>query len=138
MTAQDYLAQAYRLENSINSKLTQVTALNELATRAGIVLNGMPRSPNHATSIMADAIAKLVDLQAEINRDIDELIDLKREITDVIKRVDNSDHQTLLERRYLCFETWPEIAAAMGYTVRHLYRMHDEALESIMLSESCH
>ena len=71
MTTQEYLEQAYSLDRSINSKLAQVTALNELAQRSSAVLTGIPRSPNRATSIMADAIDKLIDLQAEINRDID-------------------------------------------------------------------
>ena len=49
------------------------------------------------TSTMADAVCKIVDLQAEINRDIDRLVDLKREIMDVIKAVPNTEYQTILE-----------------------------------------
>ena len=46
----------------------------------------MPRSPNRATSKMADAIDKIIDLQAEINKDIDMLIDLKTEIVALKKK----------------------------------------------------
>jgi chromosome segregation ATPase len=102
MTAKEYLGQAYRLDQRINSKLEQVASLNELATKATSTLTGMPKNPNRATTKMADAVTKIVDLQAEINDDIDRLIDLKREIVTIIKTVNNTEYQTLLEKRYLC------------------------------------
>lgn len=134
MTAKDYLGQAYRLDQRINSKLEQVASLNDLATKATSTLTGMPKNPNRATSMMADAIAKIIDLQAEINNDIDRLVDLKREIVGLIKTINNMEYQTLLEKRYLCFETWEQIAVDMGYNVRHVYRIHDEAVAIIKVS----
>ena len=101
MTVKEYLGQAYRLDQRINSKLEQVASLNELATKCTSTLTGMPRNPNRGTSTMADAVGKIVDLQAEINRDIDRLVDLKREMVRLIKAVDNTEYQTLLELRYL-------------------------------------
>ncbi|MGI5965424.1 MAG: hypothetical protein ACOX65_00635 [Anaerotruncus rubiinfantis] len=128
MTAKEYLGQAYRLDQRINSKIEQVASLNELATKCTSSLTGMPRNPNRATSTMADAVAKIIDLQAEINRDIDRLVDLKREIVSVIKSIDNLEYQTLLEKRYLCFLTWEQIAVDMGYDLRYLHKLHNRAL----------
>jgi len=138
MTAKEYLGQAYRLDQRINSKLEQVASLNELATKCTSILTGMPRNPNRGTSTMAEAVGKIVDLQAEINRDIDRLVDLKREMVKLIKAVDNTEYQTLLELRYLCFKTWEQIAVDMGYNVRHVYRLHDEAVESIVVPQTSH
>ena len=67
MTAKEYLNQAYRLDQRINSKIEQVASLNELATKCTSSLTGMPKAPNQATSTMAEAVTKIVDLQAEIN-----------------------------------------------------------------------
>lgn len=136
MTAKEYLGQAYRLDQRINSKLEQVESLNGLATKVSSTLTGMPKNPNRATSIMADAVAKIIDLQAEINNDIDCLVDLKREMVTVIKAVVNKEYQTLLELRYLCFRTWEQIAVDMGYNVRHVYRLHDEAVEKIIIPQT--
>ena len=77
---------------------------------------------------MADAVAKIVDLQAEINHDIDVLVDLKREISSIIKAVPSSELQTLLEKRYLCFQSWEQIAVDMGYSMHHLYKLHNQSL----------
>ena len=68
MTVKEYLSQAKFLDQRINSKIQQVAALNDLATKATSTLTGMPRNPNHATSTMEEAITKIIDLQAEINR----------------------------------------------------------------------
>lgn len=131
MTAKEYLSQAYRLDQRINSKLEQVASLNELATKCTSTLTGMPRNPNRSTSTMADAVGKIIDLQAEINRDIDRLVDLKREMVTVIKAVGNTEHQTLLELRYLCFRTWEQIAVDMGYSIQHIYRLREKACDEI-------
>jgi hypothetical protein len=136
MNAKEYLSQAYRLDQRINSKLEQLTSLNTLATKCTAVITGMPRNPDRSVCTMADAVAKIVDLQAEINQDIDRLVDLKRDMVRCIKAVDNTEYQTLLELRYLCFKTWEQIAVAMGYNVRHVYRLHDEAVNNISISET--
>ena len=133
MTAKEYLGQAYRLDQRINSKLEQVASLNELAMKCTSTLTGMPCNPNRGTSTMADAVGKIVDLQAEINSDIDRLVDLKREMVRLIKAVNNTECQTLLELRYLCFKTWEQIAVDMGYTTRNIHLLHKKALEMIAL-----
>lgn len=136
MTAKEYLSQAYRLDQRINSKIEQVASLNDLATKCTSTLTGMPRNPNRASSTMADAVGKIIDLQNEINRDIDRLVDLKREIVTVIKAIENPEYQTLLEKRYLCFLTWEKIAVDMCYDLRWLYRIHKRALDEIRVPDS--
>lgn len=129
MTAKEYLNQAYRLDQRINSKIEQIQSLNDLATKCTAVLTGMPHNPSATTSTMADAVGKIVDLQGEINCDIDKLVDLKREIIGAIKTVEDPESQTLLEKRYLCFMTWEQIAVDMCYTIHHLYKRHILALK---------
>lgn len=128
MTAKEYLSQARLLDARINAKIQQVSALNDLATHATATLTGMPRNPSRSESRMAEAVVKIIDLQNEINHDIDELVDLKREITRRVKSIPNADYQLLLEKRYLCFMPWEKIAVDMGYSIQHIYRLHDWAL----------
>ena len=129
MTAKEYLSQARLLDARINAKIQQVAALNDLATHATATLTGMPRNPSRSESRMAEAVVKIIDLQNEINRDIDKLVDLKREIIAVIKRIDNPEYQTLLELRYLCFYSWEKVAVEMEYDLRYLHKLHRKALE---------
>ena len=131
MNAKEYLSQAYRIDQRINSKLAQVMSLRDLLGKATGTLSGAPKAASPNPHSMEEIIAKMVDLEGEINDDIDALVDLKAEIMRRIKRVENTEYQTILELRYLCFNRWEEIAVELGYTQRHLLRMHDLALESI-------
>nr|DAV87634.1 MAG TPA: Protein of unknown function (DUF1492) [Caudoviricetes sp.] len=135
MTAKEYLSQAYRLDQRIDSKIAQVASLNDLATKCTATLTGMPRNPNRGGSTMADAVCKIVDLQEEINRDIDRLVDLKREIVAVIKAVENPEYQVMLEKRYLSFQTWEQIAVDMNYSIQHIYRLREKAYAAIQVPE---
>ena len=133
MNAKEYLSQAYRIDQRINSKLEQVMSLRALLGKATGALTGAPKAATPNPHSMEDTICKMVDMEHEINADIDTLVDLKTEIMTCIKRVENPEYQTLLELRYLCFKPWEEIADQLGYTQRHMLRMHDLALESICL-----
>ena len=136
MNTLDFLSQAYRLDLRIDSKLEQIASLNELATKCTSTITGMPRNPNRSVSSMADAVAKIVDLQTEIDRDIHRLIDIKRRIVASIKTVDNKEYQTLLELRFLCGCKWEEVAIKMGYSIQHTYRMRDRALRKVVVNAS--
>ena len=138
MTAKEYLNQAYWLDRRINSKLEQLSSLRDMATKTTSIMSDDVVSRTRNVHSMQDVIAKIIDMQAEINADIDRLVDLKSEIMHVIKAVRNPEHQTLLELRYLCFKSWEYVAEQMGYNVRHIYRLHDEAVEQITIPETCH
>jgi len=135
MTPKAYLQQALRLDERIHSKIEQIESLNELATKCTSAITGMPHNPSPSTSTMADAVMKIVDLQEEIKADIDRLVDLKRELVQVIKSVDEIECQMLLELRYLCYKSWDEIAVEMGYTVRNIHYLHKQALRLVVVPE---
>ncbi|GHU68106.1 hypothetical protein FACS1894184_09310 [Clostridia bacterium] len=136
MTIQEtksYLSQAWWIDRHIQSKIEQQTSLRELAAKAVSTLSDMPRSPSPNLQPMENIIAKICDLEQEINGDIDALVDLKCEIMAVIKNVTDQEQQIILEKRYLGFITFERIAVDMNYSMRHTFRLHDEALESVSL-----
>ncbi len=53
------------------------------------------------------------------------------EMVRLIKAVDNTEYQTLLELRYLCFKTWEQISVDMGYSIQHIYRLREKAYDEI-------
>jgi hypothetical protein len=131
MNTKTYLSQARYLDMRIKSKLQQIASLNDLATSCSSVLTGMPRNPNSGGSKMADAVCKMIDLQNELKRDIEALVDLKKDIMNTVRLVADVEQQTLLEKRYLCFLSWEKIAVEMHYSIQHVYRMHDDALKVV-------
>ena len=129
MTAKEYLGQAYRIDQRINSKLEQVASLRALATKATSTLSDTPQSGSRNVQATEATIVKIVDLENEINEDIDTLVDLKRAIVGVIKHIQNPEYQTLLELRYLCFYSWEKVAVEMEYDLRYMHKLHRKALE---------
>ena len=131
MTAKEYLSQAYWLDRRINSKLEQLSSLNDIATRSTSVMSDDVVSRTRNVHAMEDVIAKIVDMKAEVNAEIDRLVDLKRDIRELIAQIRKPEYRTLLELRYLGFRTWDVIAEEMGFEPRTIYRFHSNALRVI-------
>ena len=135
MTAKEYLEQACRLDLRIQSKQEQIDSLNDLATRCTATMTGMPHSPNRGSSPMADTVCKIVDLQEAIAADMQTLVDLKADIMHTIDMVQNVEYRLILEKRYITGKTWPEIAIELGYKMRYMFKLHEEALAVIKIPE---
>lgn len=129
MDAKQYLSQAYYLDKRINSKIEQVASLRELASKATASIHAERVSGTSQRSPMENAVLKLIDLEYEINDDIDQLVDLKRELNAFISEIDNHAYRIVLELRYLNGNTWEEVSDAMGYDLRWIYRLHGKALQ---------
>ncbi len=134
MTPKEYLEQAIYLDQRINSKLTQVENLRGLANKVTTVYSDTP-SGQHDNSRLEKTIAKIIDLENDIDKDIDRLVDLKKEITDTINQIHDHRYRTILEMRYLSCHSWEQIAVQLGYDSRHIRRMNGWALQKIKIPE---
>ena len=56
MTAKEYLTQAYRIDQRINSKLEQVSSLRDLSTKATSTFSDVPPSGTRNVHRMEDVI----------------------------------------------------------------------------------
>ena len=137
LSAKDYLSQAYRIDQRINSKIEQVQSLRALAEKATSTLSNAPPSGNRNIHRMENIIAKMVDLETEINTDLNYLVDLKHEIVTVVKCVESPELKTLLELRYLCFKTWEEISVSLRLDIRWVHRLHNRALCEVDIIRHC-
>ena len=134
--AKKYLSQAFGLNQRIESKIDQIAILNDLATKATVTYSDMPRNPNKGHSRMEDCICKIIDLESEINKDMMQLVELKKDIIRRIKAVESAELQTILELRYLSYMRWEEIAIELGYGIDNVYYLHRKALDEISIPET--
>jgi len=132
MRAKEYLSQALWLDQRINTKLEQLATLRSLAMKVTANLTAEKVSGGKdVKSPMANTIAKIVDLEREINGDIDRLVGLKAEIQETISQVSDVVSQILLELRYINGKTWDEIANVLGFARSWVLRLHGVALKEI-------
>lgn len=134
--AKNYLMRAYRVDQRIENKLEQIALLNDLATKATVTYSDMPRNPNKGQSRLEDVIIKIIDIKTEIHADMLELVDLKKEIMDCIKRVEDPELQLILELRYLNYMSWERIAGELGYGIDNVFKLHRKALDFVEIPET--
>lgn len=133
MTARDYLSQARVLDQAITARLERIARLRALVSGRAARTDGMPRG---GTGIdWTETVLKIDEMERALDRDIDRLIDLKREIAEVIAAVPDMRYRTLLEYRYLCGWGLPRIARAMHYSEDRIRHIHARALQMVRVPE---
>ena len=63
------------------------------------------------------------------------MMNLKKMIRNAINKVENPDERLLLRCKYLNFKTWGEICAEMNYSLRTIHRIHQSALDNVVVPE---
>lgn len=134
MTAKEYLSQAFWVDVGIGSKLDQLERLNALATRATTTFSQTPVSGTRNPHRTEDVVIKIIMLEDKLKEDMNRLVELKADITKAIEGVDVKEYRILLEKRYLSFMKWEDIAFDMHCSLRTIYRMHGEALKKVRVS----
>ena len=135
MTAKEYLQQAYRLDQKINSDIEEVNALR------GMAVSVFPQqlvADRVQTSRRGDApyvrsLEKIMEMEDRINTEIDLLVDLKDEIRGIITTVGNTDERMVLRYRYVHNYTWEQIANELHVDARTVRRWHGNALRHVTL-----
>ena len=131
MTAKEYLGQAFHLDQHINIKLQRIESLRTLTQKTTASYGGETVSHTRNVHSLQDVIVHLIEAEQDLNRQIDELIDLKTEIGKTIDKVRNETYRLILEKRYLCFMQWEQIAADMNYSRRWILEKHKRALMTV-------
>ena len=108
----------------------------ELAKKLDAASGNVLLKQNCLCSMMTPTLSKLYDLQLEAAQKIEQLMWEKDEIIAAINAVDNQTYRIILVSRYLNGEAWPDIAAELNYDLRHVYRLHNAALEATVTAYS--
>lgn len=129
MNAKEYLSQVKTLDQRINIKLDRVSRLRDMTQKITAMMESEPVSHTRNVTSLEDAIIRLMEEEESLNAAIDQLVDLKREISGVLEQIHDPDCQLLLELRYLCFRSWRETSEVMRIHIRSVYKIHKRALQ---------
>ena len=137
MKTKQYLNQAYRLNELIESNNLEIAQLNQLKTS----LSGIDYSKDKIQNCSSgDAnFTKIVERIDELERIIEEdtakMLSLKIEIRNVINEVKNNEEKLVLKCRYLNYMHWNDICEAAHVSSRTVFRIHDSALKNVKIPE---
>lgn len=128
MTAKEWLSRGWKANGEID-RLEEIKHKTwERCTRA----TQMFKERVHSTSLKNDPMAEYAALSEEVDRQMDKLIEIKKETLKAILQLDSSLYRQVLIARYINFDTWEAIAVKMNYSRKNILRIHGRALQSIM------
>lgn len=137
MTPKEYLKQAYRLNNRINSKLQELNELKSLSSGVSSPSFGeRVQTTRNFEAPFAKQLEKVWELEVEVNQQIDKYIDFKSEMNRVIDEVDDRDEHIVLRCRYVNGMAWEQIAVDLCASVRTVYLWHASALKKVIVPEN--
>lgn len=132
MNVEEWLKEVKTLDDLINSKLLERKRLEALATDTSVRLpDGMPHSNTGMVSKKVEnAVIEMITLDDEINKLTDRFIDHKKRVMAALKQLPRTEYD-VLHARYICYMKWELIAEDLNYSVPHLRRIKNRALEDL-------
>ena len=134
MTAKEYLSQAYRLDQKIDSSIREVGSLRKL--RSGIsspAFGTCVQTGRTAEAPFVRSVEMIMAMEETINAEVTVLLNLKKQMRGVIAAVQDTDERMVLSYRYLHGLTWEEISWELNESVSTVKRRHRAALEHVAL-----
>lgn len=129
--AKAYLRRIELLDAHLSNKLSDLQQLKSMVTKITATLSPIAVAGSGSKDQLGDAIAKIVDLEKEINRKVSRYVGMKREIGTVLEQVKDPDQVKVLYKRYFEYKTMEQIACEMNQTWRNVCRIHGKGLEEV-------
>lgn len=126
-----YLQQIRLYDFCINAKLEERSRLKAMVTKITPTIKQDAVSGGGNQDKMAETMAKLIDLEAEIDRAVDRYIDARNAVTGTIDKVTDARLHKVLSKRYVEFKTWEQIACEMGKSYQWVCKLHGIALQAV-------
>lgn len=129
--AKAYLLQVELYDTHINNKLEELQRLKLLTTQITSSMKDVPVSGGGSQDKMGSAIAKIVDLENELNDAVDAYIDKKREVGAAVDRLTDAAQIAVLHKRYFERKTLRDVAEEMHFSYRNVCYIHGRALQEL-------
>ena len=131
MDARTYLQQILKDDKLIQNKCVEVYQLRCLATNVTAPMGTEPVMTSGASDKVGNIVAKIVDLEYEINELIDQYIDDKQERIAVIEQIEDPLQYNILHKYYVQGTKFKDIAEEEHYSEVHINKQHQKALAKV-------
>jgi hypothetical protein len=128
MTTKQYLGQINRLDKMIQNKLAEIYQLKSMACSVSVSSDCDRVQSSHEMDRLGSTVAKIVDLEQETDKLVDDFLAKRKHIVGQIDEIKNSDYYQILSLRYVHSETFEGIANKTHWSIRKVFSLHGEAL----------
>ena len=130
MKSKEYLQQLKLLDVKIDQKLKQAGDLRQMAQATGALDYSKDRVQTSSSGdALSNAVIKYLSLEEEIDRQIDQFVDLKNQIINQIQGLKDVNYVQVLFKRYVEYKKLEVIAVEMDYTYSYVRALHGYALQ---------
>ncbi|MBR4973289.1 MAG: DUF1492 domain-containing protein [Clostridia bacterium] len=129
--AKSFLREVELLDIKIRNKLIEREQWKDIAFGITASIGGERVQSSGSQQKMADAIVKCVDMETEIDRLIDELIDSKKKVIETIEKLYSPTEYKILHLRYIQYISLTDIADMLGKEYTWVTTTHGRALKSV-------
>ena len=130
LTAKQDLDQLRVIDTKINQKMEELADLMTAATSTGAIDYSKDRVQTSPQNAQENRICKYVDLDAEINREIDEFVDIKHRVTKEIQELNVDYYIKILFKVYVQYKTVKDAANEIGLSYQYVRDLHKKALKA--------
>lgn len=131
ITAKEYLNQVRNLETKMKILKEEIDTLRELLVSTGAVQQEERVMSSGAQDRMAETICKINEKEEEWNNLMREFALTRAEVIISIQKLNNSDYEQILYKKYCQGKKWEEIALDMNYSYQWVCKLHGRALLEI-------
>lgn len=136
MTAKEYLQQAYRLNELIDSDAQELERLRELSGKVGGSNFGeRVQTSRNADPSFVKYLGDIIEMEEKLQKELYELVMLKKQMLSALEKMNNRDERLLLTYRYMDNVSWEEIAGNLSVSMRTVHRIHSSALQNFQVPE---
>lgn len=128
--AKSFLLQLNKLDKMIRNKLIEKEQWQAIAMGTTAQMGSERVQSSGSQQKMADAIGRYIDMEAEIDRCIDELIDTKKDVISVIEQLDAIEYD-ILHVVYVQYLTLEDFADKYDRSYRWATSVHGRALQNV-------
>ena len=128
MTAKEFFNSVLDIDILISNKLEQKERIKALITRVTPTMHEETSGGSIDNHKLENGVEKLMRLEAEIDRYVDELVDREELARKIISSLENNRHKIVLEDRYLLRKTFEKIATELGCSYQNVCKIHGYAL----------
>jgi len=128
MTTKVYLGQIRKYDRMINNKLADIYRLKTMAMSMTIEPQADKVQTSGAQDKLGDAVAKIVDLEKEIDRLVDIYVDKRNVIIGQIDALENDEYRDVLTQRFVLCKPFDEIYEEIGMSRRKMFYVYEEAM----------
>ena len=119
-------------QRTLEGELDKLQELRNLAQKVTPAYSQSPGGGSGNAQKLENSIVKIIEQEKIITECCNELCAQLAEVRDLVALLPMGPMRLVMQRRYLNYQKWEQIAAELHYSWQNVHRLHSKALDYIL------